>query len=211
MNLALIASTSFVLGFSGAMMPGPLLTLTIAETVKRGPIAGPLLILGHAILEGLVVLLVFFGAAEIIQHPTVFSTVAILGGLMMLWMGYDMLRGLPKLRLNLEAEASNGMHPVVSGAVISLANPYFTIWWATIGLSYLVVAHEAGLIGVIVFYFFHILSDLVWYTFVSGTVAYGKRFLTDRGYRIMVGSCAVFIVGFGLFFGWRGISSWLLA
>lgn len=205
MNLALIASTSFVLGFSGAMMPGPLLTLTIAETVRRGPIAGPLLILGHAILEGLVVALVFFGAAGIIQHPVVFSAVAILGGLMMFWMGYDMLKGLPKLRLQLEAESTEGMHPVIAGAVISLANPYFTIWWATIGLSYLVVAHEAGLAGVVVFYLFHILSDLVWYCFVSGTVAYGKRFLTDRGYRIMVGACAIFIVGFGLFFGWRGL------
>ncbi len=209
MNLALIASTSFVLGFSGAMMPGPLLTLTIAETVRRGPIAGPLLILGHAILEGVVVGLVFFGAAEIIQHPVVFSSVAILGGSMMLWMGCNMLKGLPTLQLKLEAEKTDGLHPVIAGAVISLANPYFTIWWATIGLSYLVVAHEAGLVGVVVFYLFHILSDLVWYCFVSGTVAYGKRFLSDRGYRIMVGACAVFIVGFGLFFGWRGLEPFL--
>jgi threonine/homoserine/homoserine lactone efflux protein len=204
MNLAIIASTSFILGFSGAMMPGPLLTLTIAETVRRGAIAGPLLILGHAILEGAVVLLVFFGASEVIQHPTVFSTVAILGGGMMLWMGYGMIRSLPSLRLDLEAENEAGLHPVVAGAVISLANPYFTIWWATIGLSYLVVAHEAGITGVMVFYFFHILSDLVWYCFVSGTVAYGKRFLNDRGYRVMVGVCAVFIVGFGIYFGWKG-------
>lgn len=207
MNLLLIAGTSFVLGFSGAMMPGPLLTLTIAETVRRGPVAGPLLILGHAILEGLVVVLVFFGAAEAIQHPRVFSTVAILGGLLMLWMGYGMLRNLSSLRLELEVVKETGLHPVVAGAVISLANPYFTIWWATIGFSYLIVAHEAGIIGVVVFYLFHILADFVWYAFISGTVAYGKRFLSDRGYRLMVGACAVFIVGFGLFFGWRGIGS----
>jgi len=204
MNLIVIASTSFVLGFSGAMMPGPLLTVTIAETVRRGAMAGPLLILGHALLEALVVLLVFFGAAEVIRHPLVFSSVAILGGAMMLWMGYGMLSSLPTLRLELEAEKGAGLHPVVAGAVISLANPYFIIWWATIGLSYLVVAHAAGLTGVLVFYVFHILSDLVWYGFVSGTVAYGKRFLTDRGYRLMVGICAVLIVGFGLYFGWQG-------
>ncbi len=209
MNLVLIASTSFVLGFSGAMMPGPLLTLTIAETVRRGPLAGPLLILGHALLEGVVVVLLFFGAAEVIRHPTVFSFVAVAGGMMMLWMGYGMLRGLPALRLKFEAEERGGLHPVVAGAVISLANPYFTIWWATIGLSYLVVAHEAGFSGVLVFYLFHILSDLVWYGFVSGTVAYGRRFLSDRSYRVMVGGCALFIVGFGLYFGWRGFSTLL--
>ena len=204
MNLFVIASTSFVLGFSGAMMPGPLLTVTIAETVRRGAIAGPLLILGHALLEALVVLFVFFGASEAIQHPAVFSTVAILGGAMMIWMGYGMLRSLATLRLELEVKKEAGLHPVVAGAVISLANPYFIIWWATIGLGYLVVAHEAGITGVLIFYLFHILSDLTWYCFVSGTVAYGKRFLTDRGYRAMVGICAVMIVGFGLYFGWQG-------
>ncbi|PLX76421.1 MAG: lysine transporter LysE [Desulfuromonas sp.] len=207
MNLLLIAGTSFALGFSGAMMPGPLLTLTIAETVRRGPIAGPMLILGHALLEGLVVLLLFFGAAELITHPAVFVTVALLGGGMMVWMGYSMLRGLGSLSLDLTAGQTSGLHPVVAGAAISLANPYFTIWWATIGLSYLLVAHEAGPFGVLVFYLCHISSDLVWYGFISGTISYGKRFLSDRGYRIMVGVCALFMIGFGLFFGWRGLGA----
>ena len=56
-----------------------------------------------------------------------------------------------------------------------------------------------------------ILSDLVWYCFVSGTVAYGKRFLNDRGYRIMVGVCAVFIVAFGIYFGWKGFGRVFMA
>ena len=50
---------------------------------------------------------------------------------------------------------------------------------------------------------FPILSDLVWYSFVSGAVACGRRFLSDRGYRLLVGCCALFILGFGLYFGYR--------
>ena len=42
---------SFGLAFSGAMMPGPLLTVTISESPRKGFITGPLLILGHAVLE----------------------------------------------------------------------------------------------------------------------------------------------------------------
>jgi len=204
MTLAVIAGTSFVLGLSGAMMPGPLLTVAIAESVRRGPWAGPLLVAGHALLEGLLVALLFFGLGEWFRIPTVFVIVALGGGAMMVWMGWGMLRGLPGLRLDLSGGRETGIHPLAAGAAVSLANPYFTLWWATIGLGYMAVAHEAGLSGVAVFYIFHILSDLAWYSLVSGTVSFGRKFLTDRGYRALVGACAVFICCFGLYFGYRG-------
>ena len=205
MTLATIAATSFVLGFSGAMMPGPLLTVTIAETVRRGPWAGPLLVAGHAALEALLVVLLFFGLADIVRTPAVFTAVALIGGGMLLWMGIGMLRSLPALTLDWQLDASSSRNPITAGALVSLANPYFTLWWATVGLAYLVVAHGAGWPGVVVFYLFHILSDLVWYAFVSGAVACGRRFLSDRLYRLLVGSCALFILGFGCYFGYRGV------
>ncbi|PLX84723.1 MAG: lysine transporter LysE [Desulfuromonas sp.] len=186
MNLMTIAGMSFLLGLSGAMMPGPLLTVTVTETVRRGMWAGPLLMAGHALLEGALVLLLFFGLADLVQDGSAFSVIALAGGGMLLWMGYGMLRSLPTLRLELVGEEGSGLHPLAAGAVVSLANPYFTLWWATVGMGYLAVAHKAGPAGVAVFYLFHILADFVWYTFVAGTVSFGRRFLSDRGYRILV-------------------------
>lgn len=209
MTLAVIAGASFVLGFSGAVMPGPLLTVTIAESVRRGPWAGPLLIAGHAALEAVLVLALFFGLGDVFERPPVFAAVALSGGAMLLWMGAGMLRGLPSLHLDLTASREAGMHPVAAGAVVSLANPYFTLWWATVGVGYLAVAHEAGTGGVAVFYLFHILSDFVWYAFVSGTVTFGRRFMNDRSYRVLVGGCALFILAFGLYFGYRGAQTLL--
>lgn len=209
MTLVTIAATSFVLGLSGAMMPGPLLTVTIAESLRRGWRAGPLLVLGHAVLEGALVLLLFFGLAELVQRPAVFAVVALVGGALLVVMALGMWRSLPGLRLDLGSGDGRGMHPLAAGVVISLANPYFTLWWATVGLGYLVVAHEAGPAGVVVFYLFHVLSDLVWYALVSGSVTYGRRFLSGRGYRALVGGCALFIFCFGCYFGWRGLTGWL--
>jgi threonine/homoserine/homoserine lactone efflux protein len=207
MTLLAIAGTSFVLGLSGAMMPGPLLTVTIAESVRRGAWAGPLLVAGHATLEGVLVLLLFAGLDEVVSNPLVFSIVALIGGLLLLWMGWGMLRSLPSLHLELAAAEKSSMHPLAAGVLVSLSNPYFILWWATIGLGYLVVAHEAGTAGVITFYLFHILSDLVWYALVSGAVSFGRSFLSDRAYRFLVGSCAIFLVGFGFYFGWRGMTT----
>lgn len=205
MTLAAIAGTSFLLGLSGAVMPGPLLTVTISESARRGLKAAPLLVGGHALLEAAVVLLLFFGLGDLVQRPTAFSAIALAGGFMLLWMGWDMLRSLSTLSLELEAGRQSGLHPLVAGVVISLANPYFTLWWATVGLGYLVVALEAGAAGVLIFYLFHILSDFVWYAFVSGAVTYGRRFLGDFSYRVLVGGCALFILSFGVYFGWRGV------
>ncbi|MBE0596204.1 MAG: LysE family transporter [Desulfuromonadales bacterium] len=197
---------SFLIGFSGAMMPGPLLTVTVAETARRGIWAGPLLVSGHALLEAALVAALFFGLSDLLQRPSVFAIVALAGGGMLLWMGAGMLRGLPRLRLQLDPGVGTraGLHPLAAGAAVSLANPYFLLWWATVGMGYMAVAYEAGAAGVAVFFLFHILSDFVWYSFVSGMVSYSRRFLGDRGYRFLVGACALVILACGGWFGWRG-------
>jgi len=206
-TLATLALTSFGVAFSGAMMPGPMLTLTVAESARRGFWRGPLLVLGHALLEALLLAALYLGLAEVVQRPTVFIVIACLGGLLLAWMGTGMLRNLSSLSLRVEAgeEGSKALNPVLSGALISLANPYFLVWWATIGLGYLAVAGQFGLAGVMIFYFFHILADLLWYAFISGSVHLGRRFLSDRIYRGLVACCAFFLIAFGSWFGWQGI------
>ena len=51
LSIFTIFFTSFVIALSGALMPGPLLTVTISESARRGFVAGPLLIAGHGLLE----------------------------------------------------------------------------------------------------------------------------------------------------------------
>ena len=206
MTLPVIAATSFMLGLSGAMMPGPLLTMTISESARRGMRAGPQLILGHALVEGLLVVLLLVGLADLVQRPVVFGVIALLGGVMLFWMGGGMLRNLPNLTLDLEQrEEERGMSPVVAGGLISLANPYFTLWWATIGIGYLTVTSAQGWAGGITFYCFHILADLTWYVLIAFAVSRGSKLLTDRPYRLLIGGCALFLLTFGGYFGFHGV------
>ena len=78
------------------------------------------------------------------------------------------------------------------------------LWWATIGLGYVALAGRLGTVGPVSFYVGHILSDLAWYSFVAAGVTAGRRLMTDRMYRGLVGSCAVILLGFGLYFGYTG-------
>ena len=85
-SLVSIFFTSFVIALSGAMMPGPLLTATISESTRHGIKAGPLLILGHGILELLLVTALLLGLAPLLQKDSVFIVGAVLGSIFLLWM-----------------------------------------------------------------------------------------------------------------------------
>jgi len=204
-KLVAIFISSFIIGLSGALMPGPVLTVAISETTRRGFWAGPLIVLGHAILEITLLALLILGFADLIKNPGLLGIVGIAGGAVLFWMSFDMLRGIRHLKLDLSGGKSAWGGPVTAGILMSLANPYWIIWWATIGLGYVIVSMQFGFTGVAVFFVGHILSDLVWYSAVSLFVSRGRRYISDRIYRGIIGVCAVMLVFFGIYFGVTGI------
>ncbi|MBW1706223.1 MAG: LysE family transporter [Deltaproteobacteria bacterium] len=184
-------------------MPGPLLTVTVAESARIGFRAGPLLITGHAVLEFLLVIAIVLGLGPFLESPSVMAIIALFGGGMLLWMGVDMVRNSSALSLNRQETGKHGKrtpHPVLVGILASLSNPYWTLWWATIGLGYLVAAMNCGVRGVVVFFLGHIAADYAWYTLISLGISRGKRILRDRSYQIMIRICGLFLIGFGVWF-----------
>ncbi|HRU07523.1 MAG TPA: LysE family transporter [Candidatus Brocadiia bacterium] len=205
-NLAYIASVSFVMALSGAMMPGPLMAVTVAESARRGPWAGPALMVGHAALELGLLLALMLGMKPLLEREATFAVIAVVGAGALLWMAAGMLRSLPRLSLLTDASGGGGAKLALRGVALSLVNPYWSLWWATIGLSCVGKFCRDGWVGIGVFYVGHIAGDLAWYAAISAAVAKGRRLLSDRLYRWLVGACAVFLAGFGLYFLGSGVS-----
>ena len=206
-ELAAIFGASFTLALSGALMPGPLLTVTVAESARIGFKAGPLLMTGHAVLELVLVIAIVKGLGPFLKSPSVMGLIALFGGGMLLWMGVDMVRNSSGLSLNRQERGNRGRrtpHPVLVGILASISNPYWTLWWATIGLGYLVAAMKYGNKGVVVFFLGHIAADYAWYALISLGISRGKRLLKDRSYQIMIRICGLFLIGFG---GWFLLSA----
>jgi threonine/homoserine/homoserine lactone efflux protein len=197
----LLAAGSFVIALSGALMPGPLLTITIGESVKRGAKAGPLLIVGHSLLEGALVVLLLSGLSSLIAKTgfKIFSFVS--GGAILLIMGYSMVRESSQISME-EINNSGGKRGniILLGVLGSVSNPYWIIWWATIGLGYLVASIKLGIAGVVAFFIGHILADFAWYTIVSSAIAKGKKVFSTAVYRKVILFCGLFLVGFGVWF-----------
>jgi threonine/homoserine/homoserine lactone efflux protein len=202
--LITIFATSFVIALSGALMPGPLLTITLSESARRGFRAGPLIVLGHGILELFLVLLLLLGLAPILKNDQVIGSVGVVGAVVLIWMAVGMIRSLPSLSLERVSQGSQSTNPVWAGILMSLANPYWIIWWATIGLGYILYSFTVGLLGVLAFFAGHILADLGWYAAVSFTVAHGRRFMSDRIYKGVIACCALALLGFAIYFGFAG-------
>ncbi|MDT8446417.1 MAG: LysE family transporter [bacterium] len=200
--------SSFLIALSGALMPGPLLSATLAQSGRHGAWTGPRLILGHGILEALLILALFNGLAPLLTTPAAFSSIALAGSVILLWMGGAMLFGLGRLELDLSCgpAVSSPWGLPVSGALLSLANPYWSIWWATIGLGYILQASEAGWRGLVAFFTGHLLADLLWYSLVSYSMFKGQRFLSLEAYRAMVGTLGLFLIGFAGFFAFKGLA-----
>lgn len=204
-ELFTIFFSSFIIALSGAMMPGPLLTATISESSQRGFFAGPLLIAGHGVLELLLLVALVFGMAPFLQRNDVFVVVAISGGVILVWMAVGMFRTLPSLTLSVNPGIAKRGSLLINGVLFSIANPYWIIWWATIGFGYVLYSWRFGLAGIAFFFTGHILADLAWYSVVSATVAKGRHLFTDRLYRWIIGICAVVLVLFALYFFYAGV------
>lgn len=197
--------SSFVVGLSGALMPGPVLTVTIAEATRRGFWAGPLIVLGHGIIEFALFVALVLGLGAFLENDLVFGIVGVGGAIVLMGMGADMLWGTKTATLKLELSEGERSRPVMAGLLTSISNPYFIIWWATLGLLYIAQSQQYGIAGLSSFYSGHIMADVVWYFSVAAAITMGKKIMNDRMYQMIIGLCGTFLVLLALYFGFSGL------
>jgi len=167
---------AILISLSGVMGPGPLMVVTV-DAGTRSPRAGILIALGHGVVEFPLMALIAVGFAPILEHPTFGAAVGLAGGLVLLWMGVGLLRGL---RGGVETTERRVSSPFVAGMVMSAANPYFLVWWATVGATLVFRAREFGLWPLVVFAVVHWSLDLVWDHVLATASHRGFRVLGER-------------------------------
>lgn len=210
MGLSGLLVTAFLVGLSGAMAPGSLLAVVITETLRGGFWAGPLVVLGHAIVEIFMVLALSMGLGRILSYPKTLGFVGLSGGLMLLYFGYSTLMSarsasLPDDAGGQEEKANLKISVAIPGIAATISNPYWILWWATVGAAYIASGLSLGPKGPIAFYLGHISSDFAWYAFVSFLLTTGGRFFTTKTYRFILGGCGVAVMLLGFYFLGLGI------
>lgn len=178
------------------MLPGPLTAATIAKGYDDRN-AGALITAGHAVIEIPLIVAIYFGFGEFLKLAQVAKTVYVLGGLVLLYLGFRMFRASGEAigqRIGLPASA------LVTGIVITGTNPAFYLWWATVGVVLVATAASFGLLGISLFILVHLPCDLAWSQFLSMGTFGSRRWWTRKVQKIVFSVCASVLAGFGIWF-----------
>lgn len=217
-ELLTLYATFMLISLSGALSPGPLTALAISEGVRAGRWAGTGLALGHALVEIPLAFAIAYGLSEWLRRPLVGALVALIGAVVLLWLGYGLVAGTLRGQLSLAAAAvapapaALRFGHVPGGVIFTLTNPYWSLWWATLGASYIarVTAVNGSVFAVGGLALAHWLTDLGWLGGLSLLVGSGRKLFGERGYRVVLLVCGVFLLVFGVYFasvGVKGLAS----
>jgi len=187
----------FVIGLTGALAPGPTLVATIHASITGNWASGLKISLGHLIAELCLVILIVSGLAAVALPYA--SVIAAVGGIALILFGGVTIAGSRTATMSSTAiqPVSN---PYVAGLITSAANPYFWIWWLSIGSAMVNAGLEGGLVFVGIFMVGHWSADTVWFSLVSITVSKGRTLFSDSSYRKIMVLCGIFLIIFGIFY-----------
>lgn len=210
-SVAAVFVFSFVASFGAVVSPGPVSAAIVSEGPRLGWKVGPLVALGHSALEALITILIAFGLSTGLATASIQQVIALLGGLVLLWIGGNYLVDTWRGAIHLPKAESNDTHRTPLGLVglglaTTLSNPFWYAWWVTVAAGYLAQAQALGVIGPLVFYLGHISADFFWDSFLSSAVSWGGRWLTDRRYQALIVVTGCFMLYLGVRFIMVGLA-----
>ncbi|MCX5637517.1 MAG: LysE family transporter, partial [Planctomycetota bacterium] len=137
-----------VVSLSGVMMPGPVTAAAIVMGA-RNRYAGALMAVGHGIVEFPLIVLIAVGMKGILESNSVKIVIGLAGGAFLVITAVQMLSNLksankPQVTISKSA-------PLLAGVILSGGNPYFFLWWATVGLALATTATGLGVWAFVLF------------------------------------------------------------
>ncbi|WP_299292160.1 LysE family transporter [Nitrosopumilus sp.] len=183
---------------SGVMAPGPLFAANITYGLKQGAQAGIKMAIGHTMVELPLVILLGIGVFSFEALPEFRIIISILGAITLFVFAGLQIRTVFK---NNPINSNSTRGPLLAGIAFSALNPFFLIWWLTIGFK---LISDAMLIwafgGVLIMFALHIWMDFAWLGAVSYLASKSRNILSNRNYKIVTIGLSAMLVYFGINF-----------
>jgi len=191
-----------LISLSGVMAPGPITAITVGQG-NKSPHAGALVAIGHGVVEFPLMIAMFYGLGPLMGLSYIKVALSCVGGLLLLIMGVGMLRNIKQAEVHPERHARP---PVIAGILLSLGNPYFFIWWATVGAALISRAVDFGPPGFLAFAPLHWLCDFAWLYALSVLSFTGGKFFGKPFQKAVFGVCGAFLLFLGAKFFINGVT-----
>ena len=202
MNLIDFIATVVIVTASGALAPGPLSFAILMHGSKGGAWAGFLCAIGHTLVEFPLILALAFGLLAAVSHPLIRLGIGIAGGVGL--MGFGALQIYETMMTRSDTKQSTIALPASSimlGAALTGLNPYFILWWLTIGSVLIIQALAfAALVGVLVMYLSHVWMDYVFLTALAHFGNRGRAIVGSKYYKIVLVTFGIVLIYYGVSF-----------
>ncbi len=205
-----------IITISGALAPGPLLFTNLTNAPRWGWKGGIWLSVGHTFIELPLILLIAAGLNFFINNTLLQLITASLGGIVLLIFGILQINDAMKMtqsKSNSELNTSTTpRHPLITGLIFSGLNPFFLIWWLTVGTNLVIEALLlAAFAGVIIMFLSHVWMDYVWLAGTAWLVNKGTNITGSKGYQVLVILFSIALIYFGITFLWKAYTLFVLA
>lgn len=188
-----------VISASGVMAPGPLFAANVSYGLREGTKSGIKMAVGHTIVEFPLIILLGIGAFSLESFPEFREIISIVGAITLFIFAYFQIKKV--LRKNKDVSSTPKHSPLITGIILSALNPFFIIWWLTVGLK---LISDAMLIwafsGILVVFVLHIWMDFVWLGGISFLASKSSRIISNRNYKIIMVGLSLSLVYFGITF-----------
>jgi len=196
--------TVVVVSTSGVLSPGPLFFANLLYGSKYGYKAGLKCSYGHTIVELPLILLLAFGALNLEIFPTFKVIISIIGGITLL--AFAIMQIVSVIRKKQQLTTQIKHNPLLIGIIFSALNPFFIIWWLTVGLKLITDALLlASLFGLAFMFLTHIWMDYAWLTSIAHMARKGVNIFGNRYYSFMLLGLSAALIYLGAVFIVEGI------
>src|SRR6266487_2523890 len=141
MNPLEFAGEVILVSTSGVLSPGPLFFINLIYGSKQGITGGIKIAFGHTMVEFPLVLTLAFGlftVSYVFLNNENLKVISIIGGSAIIVFAFAQIISITKGKVDKQkayAEINYKKGPILLGVIFSALNPFFLVWWLTVGLK----------------------------------------------------------------------------
>lgn len=201
MDLLSFVVTVVLITASGALAPGPLFFQTISQGIKMGARSGFIFSIAHTVVEFSVIMVLALGLFVVRNEHFIQNVLGVLGGVVLIIFGvYQIVGSLKKNDIN-QKQIVSSHRLFLIGILFTLFNPYFIVWWLTVGSNLILLALEfAAFAGVVLMFLCHVWIDYAWLIAVAYFAKRGANALSSNWYRTLIAVFGAILIYFGVLF-----------
>jgi threonine/homoserine/homoserine lactone efflux protein len=228
MDILQFAAEVIFLSTSGVLSPGPLFLANLIYGSNQGYYAGIKIANGHMIVELLLIILLsssLFGFSFFTAGPAALRIVGMIGGIAIIVFAIAQILNIIK-KAGCTADVMNknniqdigykssyfflldkigrklNLGPLMVGMIFTAMNPFFVIWWLTVGIKLISdTIYLFGIVeGVFLLFLFHIWMDYAWLTLTAYLISKGWSIVKMRSYHLFMVCINIILISYGFYF-----------